>query len=66
MTTLPVAGNGSINERALAGPRPATTVRQGEMNTVLREREREREREKVGGSERHYIWGGGKKLYHRF
>jgi hypothetical protein len=29
-------------------------------------REREREREEVGGSERHYIWGGGKKLYLRF
>jgi hypothetical protein len=27
---------------------------------------REREREEVGGSERHYIWGGGKKLYLRF
>jgi hypothetical protein len=25
-----------------------------------------REREKVGGSERHYIWGGGKKLFLRF
>jgi hypothetical protein len=27
---------------------------------IIEERERER---KWGGSERHYIWGGGKKLY---
>jgi hypothetical protein len=37
--------------------------REGERE---RERESEREREKVGGSERHYIWGGGKKLFLRF
>jgi hypothetical protein len=28
-------------------------------NTLCGQRERESEREKVGGSERHYIWGGG-------
>jgi hypothetical protein len=41
---------------------PLTTL----ISELKREREREREREKVGGSERHYIWGGGKKLYLRF
>jgi hypothetical protein len=35
-------------------------------NKTFCEAEREREREKVGGSERHYIWDGGKKLFLRF
>jgi hypothetical protein len=31
------------------------------LSLQLRKREREK-REKVGGSERHYIWGGGQEI----